>query len=176
MEKLTEETYLTELKPASDIGLGDWVDVSGLIAPHLGVSAILNDVEKGVIGSCDELDARFERLHDQYYDYEWAWAYQLMLQYFELKDGAITKADLVKIIQRWMESVLKLDQMLYDDARKEFSLSAKTGFGFDGLGATTEADFESVRGEFATNPFVGAVVEHMKRKRELGELWLRRLS
>ena len=176
LEKLTEETYLTELKPASDIGLGDWVDVSGLIAPHLGVSAILNDVEKGVIGSCDELDARFERLHDQYYDYEWAWAYQLMLQYFELKDGAITKADLVKIIQRWMESVLKLDQMLYDDARKEFSLSAKTGFGFDGLGATTEADFESVRGEFATNPFVGAVVEHMKRKRELGELWLRRLS
>ena len=176
LEKLTEETYLTELKPASDIGLGDWVDVSGLIAPHLGVSAILNDVEKGVIGSCDELDARFERLHDQYYDYEWAWAYQLMLQYFELKDGAITKADLVKIIQRWMESVLKLDQMLYDDARKEFSLSAKTGFGFDGLGATTEADFESVRGEFATNPFVGAVVEHMKRKRELGELWLRRLG
>ena len=176
LEKLTEETYLTELKPASDIGLGDWVDVSGLIAPHLGVSAILNDVEKGVIGSCDELDARFERLHDQYYDYEWAWAYQLMLQYFELKDGAITKAALVKSIQRGMESVLKLDQMLYDDARKEFSLSAKTGFGFDGLGATTEADFESVRGEFATNPFVGAVVEHMKRKRELGELWLRRLS
>lgn len=176
LEKLTEETYLTELKPASDIGLGDWVDISGLIAPHLGVSAILNDVEKGVIGSCDELDARFERLHEQYYDYEWAWAYQLMLRYFDLKEGAITKADLVKIIQRWMESVLKLDQMLYDDARKEFSLSAKTGFGFDGLGATTEADFESVRGEFATNPFVGAVVEHMKRKRELGESWLMRLG
>lgn len=176
LEKLTEGTYLDGLKPASDIGLGDWVDVSGLIAPHTSVSAILNDVENGTIGSCDELDARFEKLHELYYDYEWAWAYQLMLRYFGLSEGQITKADLVNIVRRWLDSVLKLDRMLYEDAKKEFSLSAKTGFGFDGLGATTEADFESVRGEFATNPFVGAVVEHMERKRALGELWLKRLA
>ncbi|MGN0846301.1 MAG: DUF4954 family protein [Kiritimatiellia bacterium] len=175
LEKLTDETFVSGLKPESDIGLGDWVDVAGLIAPHTSVSAILNDVESGAIASCEELDARFSKLHALYYDYEWAWAYQLMLRYFGLVEGSITRADLERIIRRWMDSVLRLDQMLYDDAKKEFSLSAKTGFGFDGLGATTDADFESVRGEFATNPFVGAVVEHMKRKRELGEFWLKRL-
>ena len=176
LEKLTEETYLTGLKPTSDVGLGDWVDISGLIAPHTSVSAILNDVENGAIRSCDELDARFEELHELYYDYEWAWAYQLMLKYFGLVEGEITRADLANIVRRWLESVLKLDRMLYDDAKKEFSLSAKTGFGFDGLGATTEADFGSVRGEFATNPFVRAVVDHMERKRALGELWCQRLA
>jgi len=176
LEKLEKSTYLSGLAPESPIGLGDWVDISGLIAPHTSVSAILNDVESGAISSCADLDRRFTELHSRYYEYEWAWAYRLMLEYFGLKEGDIGLADLREIVQRWLDSVLKLDQMLYDDAKKEFSLSAKTGFGFDGLGATTEADFESVRGEFSTNPFVGAVVDHMKRKRELGELWLDRLK
>ena len=99
-----------------------------------------------------------------------------MLSYYGLVEGRITLADLAGIVRRWRDSVLRLDHMLYDDARKEFSLSAKTGFGFDGRGSTTEADFESVRGAFETNPFVSAVLDHIKRKTELGELWISRLG
>ena len=176
LEKVPAGPIPDRLRPESPIGLGDWVDVSGLIAPHTCVSAILDDVEEGRIGSSADLDVRFTELHDRYYDYEWAWAYALMLEYYGLKADAVTAADLVAIIRRWLDSVLRLDQMLYEDAKKEFSLSAKTGFGFDGLGATTEADFESVRGAFDTNPFVAAVTDHMRRKRELGERWIARLS
>ena len=168
--------YLAHLKPESDVGLGSWVDLSGLIAPYASVTAILDDIESGAIGSCAELDARFEALHANYYDYEWTWAYDLMLRYYGLKEGAITYRDLVMILRRWRDSVLRLDRMLYNDAKKEFSLSAKTGFGFDGLGATTEADFEGVRGVFETNPFVAATTEHMTRKNELGRLWIDRLN
>ena len=159
-----EGDYLNHLKPDGSVGLGDWVDLSGLIAPHTCVSAILNDIESGAISSCAELDARFTALHESYYDYEWVWAYDLMLRYYNLTEGSVTYRDLVYILRRWMDSVLRLDRMLYEDAKKEFSLSAKTGFGFDGLGATTEADFEGVRGAFETNPFVAATTEHMKRK------------
>lgn len=171
-----EGDYLGHLKPESSVGLGDWVDLSGLIAPHTTVSAILNDIESGRIVSCAELDVRFAALQDRYYDYEWTWAYDLMLRYYGLKEGEITYRDLVLILRRWRDSVLKLDRMLYEDAKKEFSLSAKTGFGFDGLGSTTEADFESVRGVFETNPFVAATTEHMRRKDELGKLWIDRLQ
>ena len=171
-----EGDYLAHLKPDEGPGLGDWVDLSGLIAPHSCVSAILNDIESGAIGSCAALDARFAELHAKYYDYEWVWAYDLMLKYYDLTEGQITYRDLVVILRRWRDSVLRLDRMLYDDAKKEFSLSAKTGFGFDGLGATTEADFEGVRGVFETNPFVAATTEHMKRKSELGNLWIDRLN
>ena len=60
--------------------------------------------------------------------------------------------------------------MLYADAKKEFSLSARTGFGFDGASRrTVEADFEQVRGEFETNPFVTEVEAHIERKSALGE-------
>ena len=171
-----EGDYLNHLKPDSSVGLGDWVDLSGLIAPHTCVSAILNDIESGAISSCAELDARFTALHESYYDYEWVWAYDLMLRYYNLTEGSVTYRDLVYILRRWMDSVLRLDRMLYEDAKKEFSLSAKTGFGFDGLGATTEADFEGVRGAFETNPFVAATTEHMKRKHDLGTLWIDRLN
>ena len=168
--------YLAHLRPESDVGLGDWVDLAGLIAPHSCVSALLDDIESGAVASCDALDARFAALHANYYDYEWAWAYALMLRYYNLAEGAITCRDLVYILRRWRESVLRLDRMLYDDAKKEFSLSAKTGFGFDGLGATTDADFAGVRGAFETNPFVAATTEHMKRKDALGKLWIDRLN
>ena len=171
-----EGDYLNHLKPDGSVGLGDWVDLSGLIAPHACVSAILNDIESGAISSCAELDARFTALHESYYDYEWVWAYDLMLRYYNLTEGSFTYRDLVYILRRWMDSVLRLDRMLYEDAKKEFSLSAKTGFGFDGLGATTEADFEGVRGAFETNPFVAATTEHMKRKHDLGTLWIDRLN
>ena len=168
--------YLAHLKPEEDVGRGKWVDLSGLIAPHSCVAAIQDDIESGAISSCAELDRRFEELHAKYYDYEWVWAYDLMLRYYGLEEGKVTYRDLVMILRRWRDSVLRLDRMLYDDAKKEFSLSAKTGFGFDGDGTTADADFEGVRGVFETNPFVAATTEHMKRKDALGKLWIDRLN
>ena len=168
--------YISHLKPEGGIGLGYWVDLSGLIAPHSCVSDLLDNIESGAIDSCETLDTRLGDLHDHYYEYEWTWAYNLMLEYYGLKEGEITCEDLAKIIRRWRESVLELDHMLYEDARKEFSLSAKTGFGFDGQGRTTEADFEEVRGAFETNPFVAAIKEHISRKDALGALWLKNLE
>lgn len=176
LEKVTDGDYLGGLRPTTDAGLGDWVDLSGLLAPHSCVSEILDDVESGKIASCEALDARMVELQARYYDYEWTWAYALLLRYYGLAEGKIGYRDLVFIVRRWRESVLKLDRLLYEDARKEFSLSTKTGFGFDGLGATTEADFAGVRGTFETNPFVLAVTEHMTRKNALGELWIDRLN
>ena len=93
-----------------------------------------------------------------------------MLEYFGLYPDRITIDDLISIVDRWQESVVRLDQMLYADAKKEFSLSAHTGFGVDGASQrTVEADFEQVRGEFETNPFVTEVQAHIQRKTELGE-------
>ena len=73
------------------------------------------------------------------------------------------------IVRQWKESVVSLDKMLYEDAKKEFSLSAKTGFGFDGHDRTAEADFEQVRGAFESNAFVTEVLAHIERKSALGD-------
>ena len=167
------------LKPECEytLGEGDWLDLSGLIAPHTAITQLMNDVEQGTINSHREVIQRLESIHTLYYDYEWAWAYQLMLRFYHLTEEELQKKEnLVHIIKEWKQAVVDLDNMLYQDAHKEFSLSTKTGFGFDGNTSTAEADFAEVRGEFESNPFVTAVQEHIAVKSALGDKWIARLS
>ena len=164
------ESLLRELRPRRTEGRGTWVDLAGLIAPRELVGSLLDDVEAGRVDSTEGLNARLSDLHINYYKYEWTWAYQTMLDYYGLTDGSITLADLRHIVGQWRSSVVELDRMLYADARKEFSLSAHTGFGFDATSPhIAERDFEQVRGDFDNNPFVTATLEHIERKSALGD-------
>ena len=160
---------LEGLKPNCKAGRGEWLDLAGLIAPKTCINHLLDEVEQGVVTTNDELNQRLSDMHRNYYDYEWTWAYDKMLEYYGLEADRITIDDLIRIVRQWQESVVALDEMLYADARKEFSLSAKTGFGFDGSNRTAEADFEQVRGAFDSNPFVTEVQAHIQRKSELGQ-------
>ena len=164
----TAESILEGIKPTSTMGHGIWLDLAGLIAPKESITAILDEVERGSVTSAAQLNARLRALHAAYYDYEWTWAYDKMLDYYGLYADHITIEDLIAIVEQWQESVVQLDRMLYADAKKEFSLSAKTGFGFDGTPHTAEADFEQVRGAFESNPFVTETMAHIERKSALG--------
>ena len=63
-----------------------------------------------------------------------------------------------------------LDNLIYEDARKEFSLSAMTSFGADGDEAQRKEDFMQVRGSFfEADPFVKSVREHIRVKSALGD-------
>ena len=69
-----------------------------------------------------------------------------------------------------------MDEMIYEDAKKEFSLSFKTGFGADGNVQERMLDFESVRGAFDNNEFVVTVLKHIKDKKALGEELIARMK
>ena len=163
------------LRPDSEIGLGDWVDMSGLIAPKSAVSQLLNEIEKGTMTLAD-IQTRLEQMHAQYYSYEWTWALDKLEQVWGCSVEQVTLAQVRKTIQEWREAVIKLDHMVYDDARKEFDLNSQTGFGADGDREQAEADSEEVRGSFESNSFVKAVLEHIEKKNALGEKMLGRLS
>lgn len=171
--------WLTHLAPETNtpgVSDGDWVDLAGLIAPHSLISSMMNDIETGKIASLEEMNECLCSIHQRYYDLEWEWAYRLMLQFYKLEEGKITAQQLKDIIAQWKAAVVSLDKMLYNDAHKEFSLTAKTGFGCDGNENTTQDDFEQVRGDFESNPFVTAVQEHIRKKTELGDRWIALLS
>jgi len=78
-------------------------------------------------------------------------------------------------VERWKKSVVDLDRMLYEDARKEFTLSSMTGFGIDGDDEVKKRDFEQVRGDFEKNSVVLAILDHIKVKTELGDELIGRL-
>lgn len=164
------------LRPTAQGGEGEWVDLAGLIAPKATIDEVIAETISGAIASVQEFNRRLFHIHRDYYDLEWTWAYNVLLTYFNLSADTITISDVISIIEKWKEAVVKLDKMLYADAKKEFSLSAKTGFGADGGDFDAERDFEQVRGQFDSNAFVCTVCDHIKKKSELGENTIQKLK
>lgn len=162
------------LRPDSTAGLGDWVDLAGLIAPKNEVTQLLNDIEKGTL-SLEGIQARLAQMHAGYYSYEWTWALEKLEQVWGCSVEKVTLEQIQKTISQWQEAVVNLDKMVYDDARKEFDLNSQTGFGVDGDREQAEADFEEVRGSFESNSFVKAVLEHIEKKTALGNKILENL-
>lgn len=164
------------LKPDTSIGNWEWVDISGLIAPKTEIERLMVDVESGDLNTVDDIHTRFLTLHTNYYTYEWTWAYGKLLEFYGLNPLQITASDVIRIVEKWKEAVVGLDNQLYEDAMKEFSLSMKTGFGADGTRMEKMRDFEEVRGDFENNPFVTAVLEHIKVKTALGDELISRMQ
>lgn len=172
----SDDDIRQRLMPDTSIGQGEWVDVSGLIAPKTEIDALLDGVEAGAINRLKCINAEFQRMHENYYSYEWTWAYEKIASVYGIDMSQITAGDVKMIVERWKTSVVALDEMVYEDARKEFSLAAMTGFGADGTRVEKELDFEQVRGDFESNPFVVDVRNHIVAKTRLGDELLERLS
>ena len=163
------------LRPDSPAGLGDWVDLAGLIAPRSEVTKLLDEIEQGGI-TLDAIRRRLNEMHAHYYSYEWTWALSKLERVWGCSLDQVTLTQIRTSIRYWQDAVVRLDRMVYDDARKEFDLNSQTGFGVDGDREQAAADFEEVRGSFESNSFVQAVLEHIDRKTALGEEMLGRLS
>lgn len=159
----------------SNDGEGEWIDLSGLIAPKCLIDHLLTDVELNKTDLSCFAD-RISEIHSNYYDYEWVWAKEKLENYWNKPISQVTINELIKMIESWKDSVVKLDKMIYEDAQKEFDLNSKTGFGVDGDEQQKDKDFESVRGNFENNPFVLEVLHHIKLKTELGDGVINRLK
>ncbi|MBP3670113.1 MAG: DUF4954 family protein [Bacteroides sp.] len=172
----SNEEIRARLVPDTEIGLGEWVDISGLIAPKSEVEKLMTDIESGVLNTVDQIHDRFVEMHRNYYTYEWAWAYDKILSFYHLQPESILAKDVIAIVKQWQEAVVGLDKMVYADAKKEFTLSSMTGFGADGSREEKEQDFEQVRGTFESNPFVTEVLNHIQKKTALGNELIERIS
>ena len=158
------------MMPDKPYGEGRWVDLSGMIAPKKLVDELLDDIESGRTDDVRTVNERFADMHAHYYDYEWTWAYGVIGSWYGIDPATITREQVISIVEKWKESVIQLDRLVYEDARKEFSLSAMTGFGADGDKKERKQDFAEVRGGlFDSNPFVQAVLKHIEVKSALGD-------
>lgn len=142
--------------PQSQYGDGDWVDIAGMIAPQKAVEDIVSDVEAGRTSDLEILNERISSLHYEYYHYEWRWASQAMEDYYGFRLSDLSVDSISRLVLKWKDSVVALDRLLYEDARKEFSLSGMP-------------DFES-------DPFVCSVKEHIEVKSALADRVLKKLA
>lgn len=164
----TIEDVRNVLKPDTQIGAGDWVDLAGLIAPKNEVLRLLDTIESGKL-SLEEIQYELQQMHAKYYTFEWTWALNKLEKLWGNTVEKVTIEQLRQTVQQWKEAVVRLDKMVYEDARKEFDLNSQTGFGVDGDRQQAKADFEEVRGSFESNAFVQAVLKHIEKKTTLGD-------
>jgi len=168
--KLTSvEALRKRLIPETNDGLGEWLDIAGLITPKILIDRLLNDIESGKVNKLKEINHILEEIHRNYYTLEWTWAWDKIQSFYGYKPETILPEDIIYLVEDWKEAVVRLDRILYADAQKEFSLSAQTGFGVDGNNDEQRLDFEQVRGVFEQNTFVSSILQHIEKKTKLGD-------
>ena len=118
LKRAVKEGFLG--KPTSDTGLGKWIDLSGLLLPVSEEERLIEDIKNGNIESIRDVLNRFYDINDHYREYQWAWTYQLMLDYYgldELTDQAMQRIreDYVRARRAWIAEIRK-------DAQKEFAM------------------------------------------------------
>ncbi len=164
------------LVPTEACGRGEWIDLAGLFMPKAALEKLFAAIESGKVATLAPIEEFFRDMHSRYYDMEWTWVYDVWRSVYGVNLKEITARQIIETVRGWQEAVIGLDELLYDDARKEFSLSAMTGFGIDGSEGDKRLDFEEVRGVFETNSFVEAVKRHIVEKRALGDELIGRME
>ena len=106
--------------PSTQIGLGDWDDLSGLLLPVSEEERIINDLKDGNIETIQELIERFESIDANYREYQWTWTYKMICDYYGINEITLEDAnriheDYIKARRSWIAEIKK-------DAEKEFAM------------------------------------------------------
>jgi len=170
------EAMRERLIPDTPDGSGEWLDIAGLIAPKVLIDKLLNGIESGEIDKLKEINRIIEEIHRDYYSLEWTWAWDKIQAYYGYRLDTITPEEVIHITEDWRDAVVYLDKVIYEDAKKEFSLSSQTGFGADGSNDEQRLDFEQVRGVFEQNTFVSSILKHIEEKVALSEKMIKKMK
>ena len=153
-----------------------WVDVGGMITSAAAAGELTKKITSGKITSVRQLRENLSALNDHYDLLAWNWALQLMSRHIDKPGMTLGPEDFGKIIVEWKENKTKLNHMILADARKEFDVSSRTGFGIDGDETIRDGDFESVRGTYDTNKFVKGLLEENRHIEAIAAAMLSRLK
>lgn len=106
--------------PTSDVGVGDWHDLSGLLLPASEEERMINDIKDGTLGDIQAINDRLVEINNNYREYQWAWTYRMILDYYNLTeltlaDAERIHADYITARRAWIAEIRK-------DAEKEFAM------------------------------------------------------
>ena len=107
-------------KPQTEVGLGRWDDLSGLLLPVSEERCLIEDIKSGSLETIEEVVNRFREINENYRIYQWAWTYRMILEYYGIneispEDDARIKQDYIEARRAWIAEIKK-------DAEKEFEM------------------------------------------------------
>ena len=106
--------------PTTTVGLGKWNDLSGLLLPESEERRLIDDIKSGEIETIQEVTDRFKEINCNYREYQWAWTYQMILDYYHLSE--ITDADIERIREDYVRARRAWIAEIRKDAEKEYAM------------------------------------------------------
>ncbi len=107
-------------KPTTETGKGNWIDLSGLLLPESEEQRLISDIKSGQLATIQLVIDRFEEINRHYRQYQWAWTYQMILDYYHLDE--ITEEDAENIRQDYILARRAWIAEIRKDAEKEYAM------------------------------------------------------
>jgi len=155
---------------------GPWADLAGLLAPMAVVDALCRQIAEGAVADLAALQSKLAEIHAAYPEQKLRWFAALLRARESVVPGEITNAQMAGILTEWRDARVKLNTLILFDAKKEFDVTCRIGFGIDGDDAVRDQDFEAVRGRYEDSKFVRALVEETGRVQAQADELIRLLT
>jgi len=106
-------------RPKSDVGVGKWNDLSGLLIPESEEMRIVEAISEGKLNSVSAIQAELQQANDNYTEYRWTWSYDLICSYYGIDEITPEAAeriekDYITARREWIAEIRR-------DAEKEFA-------------------------------------------------------
>jgi hypothetical protein len=166
IENLSEKTSFTDfrnlLSKKENAGEGSWVDLSGMFAPQKTIECLMKSIQNGEIDTIEKIKKEMKSIHRNYHAFSWNYCVGLIEEKLDKKIASASTEEIVQLLIDWKNSYLRYNDLVLQDAEKEFSSKSRIGYGLDGNEETNEKDFEAVRGSLENNKFVVQIKEESK--------------
>ena len=151
-----------------------WTDVGGLLMPVERLRALEAEIVAGAVRSLRDLDERFAAIAAMFAHDEWAYVCAAFTQERGYAPDAMSRAQAADVLAAYEEAAGALHAATLDDAKREFGVAARIGYGLGMTDDERDAEFAAVRGGPDTNPVVrklaqeqAAMAERTRRLKDL---------
>ncbi|SMO62394.1 protein of unknown function [Saccharicrinis carchari] len=147
-----------------------WLDVAGLIVNSASLENWMGAVEGNKI-EINQWNSFFKSEAEAYPSLKQAHALQILQSYFSIDIASCGSTEIINFLERWIDSNNKIKSAILLDAKKEFNVKSKTGYGRDGEHIMKDIDFEAIRGTMSANSFVQEIeLEYEKDNQKARQL------
>ncbi len=164
------QSVLEHLTPRDDAGTGEWTDLGGMIIPRLRIEELCSLIEDGTLRTHEAIEAHLRDSFDRYADDELSWVIAAVERKRHKPLSQFSAGDLLGIVRHWIAAERELFEVRLTDARKEFSVHAKTGYGALSGADVQDEDFLQVNGTLDGNPAVISLKETLEEKERRAQL------
>ena len=120
-------------EPETDTGLGKWDNLAGLLLPASEERQMVEDIKDGTLENIDAILRRFDEINAEYRNYQWAWTYRLILNYYRLTELTPDDADMIR--DKCLKARRVWTEEIRQDAEREYQLGKMNQEALEALSA-----------------------------------------